>query len=64
MYIFFFINSVHSDGSTKVHKFLKSAEAKDEKTTNIKFSFKVKFNSDQAALNMKKDVHKALTAMK
>ena len=55
MYIIFFINSVHSD---KVHKFLKS-EAKDEKTTNIKFSFKVKFDSDQAALNMKKAINKA-----
>ena len=46
-----------------MHKFLKS-EAKDEKTTNIKFSFKVKFDSDQAALDMKKAINKALTGMK
>ena len=39
-------------------------EDKDEKTTNIKFIFKVKFDSDQAALNMKKDIDKSLTGMK
>ena len=54
MYILF-INSVHLDSKL---------EAKDEKNTNIKFTFKVKFDSDQAALNMKKDINKALTGVK
>jgi hypothetical protein len=40
------------------------SEAKDEKTTNIKFSFKVKFDSDQAALSMTKAINKALTGVK
>ena len=52
------------DDSTpkKVHLDSKS-EAKDEKNINIKFNFTVKFDSDQAALDMIKGIEKALTLM-
>ena len=57
-------NKEKMDDSTpkKVHLDSKS-EAKDEKNINIKFNFTVKFDSDQAALDMIKGIEKALTGM-